>query len=172
MQRPWLNSWVGKISWRRDRLPTPVFLDFSCGSAGKESAWNAGDLGLIPRLGRSPGEGKGYPLQYSGLENSADCTVHGVAKSRTRLSDFQAFKGRHLNLWSTWALWQLSLRVSLASNRPQFRFSTAQSRGGRPLAVPFLPCHFLLFPSLRKSGQPFPLDDSSFSTGSLAKSLT
>ena len=58
--------------WRSDRLPTPVFLDFPCGSAGKESACNAGDLGLIPRLGRSPGEGKGYPLQYSGLENSME----------------------------------------------------------------------------------------------------
>ena len=48
-----------------------------------------GDLGLTPGLGRSPGEGKGYPLQYSGLENSFDCRVHGVIKSRTRLSDFQ-----------------------------------------------------------------------------------
>ena len=47
-----------------------------------------GDLGLIPRLGRSPGEGKSYPLQYSGLENSLDCIVHGVAQSPTRLSDF------------------------------------------------------------------------------------
>ena len=47
-----------------------------------------GDLGLIPRLGRFPGEGKDYPLQYSGLENSMDCTVPGVSKSRTRLSDF------------------------------------------------------------------------------------
>ena len=53
-----------------------------CGSAGKGSACNAGDLGLIPGLGRSPGEGKGYPLQYSGLENSMDYTVHRVAKSR------------------------------------------------------------------------------------------
>ena len=44
-------------------------LGFPCGSAGKESACNAGDLGSIPGLGRSPGEGKGYPLQYSGLEN-------------------------------------------------------------------------------------------------------
>ena len=60
------------------------------GSAGKESACNAGDLGSIPRLGRSPGEGKGYPLQYSGLENSLDCIVHGVAKSRTRLIDFHS----------------------------------------------------------------------------------
>ena len=49
-------------------------------------------LGSIPRLGRSPGEGKGYPLQYSGLENSKDHIVHGFAKSRTRLSDFQSWK--------------------------------------------------------------------------------
>ena len=55
---------------------------------GKESTHSAADLGLIPGLGRSPGEGKGYPLQYSGLENSMDCIVHGVAKSLTRLSDF------------------------------------------------------------------------------------
>ena len=61
---------------------------FSCGSAGKESTCNAGDLGSIPGLGRSPEEGKGYPLQYSGLQNSMDYIVHGVAKSRTQLSDF------------------------------------------------------------------------------------
>ena len=54
-----------------------------CSSAGKESTCNAEDLGLIPGLGRSPGEGKGYPLQYSGLENFMDCMVHGVAKSQT-----------------------------------------------------------------------------------------
>ena len=57
-------------------------------SVGKESACNAGDLGWIPGLGRSPGEGTGYPLQYSGLENSTDCIVHGVTKSRTQLSNF------------------------------------------------------------------------------------
>ena len=61
---------------------------FLCGSAGKESACNAGDLGSIPGLGRSPGKGNGYPLQYSGLENSMDrgawwATVHGVTKSHT-----------------------------------------------------------------------------------------
>ena len=61
---------------------------FPGGSAGKESACNAGDLDSITGLGRSPGERKGYPLQYSGLENSMDYTVHGVAKSRTQLSDF------------------------------------------------------------------------------------
>ena len=64
------------------------FLGFPGGSAGKESSCNAGDLGLIPGLGRSPGEGKGYPLQSSGLENSMDCIVHEVAKSWTQLSNF------------------------------------------------------------------------------------
>ena len=52
-----------------------------------------GDLGSIPGLGRSPGEGNGYPLQYSGLENSMDCVVHGVAKSQTQLSDFHFNSG-------------------------------------------------------------------------------
>ena len=66
---------------------------FPCGSAGKESACNVGDLGLISGLGRSPGEGNGYPLQYSCLENSMDrgtwqVLVHGVAKSWTQLSNF------------------------------------------------------------------------------------
>ena len=63
-------------------------LGFPDSSVGKESTYNAGDLGLIPGLGRSPGEGKDYPLQYSGLENSMDCIAHGVTKSRTQLSDF------------------------------------------------------------------------------------
>ena len=66
-----------------------MFLGFLCGSTGKESTFNAGDLGLIPGLGRSPGEGKSYPLQYFGLENSMDCTVRRVAKSRTQLGDFR-----------------------------------------------------------------------------------
>ena len=63
-------------------------LGFPAGSAGKESACNVGDLTLIPGLGRSPGEGSSYPFQYSGLENSMDCIVHGMAKSCTRLNDF------------------------------------------------------------------------------------
>ena len=58
------------------------------GSAGKEFASSTGDLGLTPGLGRSPGEGKDYPLQYSGLENSMDCIVHEVTKSQAQLSDF------------------------------------------------------------------------------------
>ena len=57
-------------------------MSFPGGSAGKESAYNAGDLGSIPGLGRSPGEGKGYPLQYPGLENSMDCIVHGLQRVR------------------------------------------------------------------------------------------
>ena len=65
----------------------PVFLGFLCGSAGKESTCNVGDLGLNAESGRSPGEGKGYLLQYSGLEKSRDCIAHGVTKSWTRLSD-------------------------------------------------------------------------------------
>ena len=83
MQKPQFNSWVRKIPWRRYRLPTPVFLDYPGGSAGKESTCNAEALGLIPGVGRSPGEGKGYSLQYSGLENSMDCIVHGVTKVHT-----------------------------------------------------------------------------------------
>ena len=67
-------------------------LGFPDSSVGKESACNAGDLGSIPRLGRSPGEGNGNPLQYSGLENPMDrgawwATGQGVAKSQTQLSD-------------------------------------------------------------------------------------
>ena len=72
-KRPRFDSWVGKIHWRRYRLLTLVFLGFSCGSAGEESTCNVGDLGSIPGLGRSPGEGKGYPPQCSGLENSMGC---------------------------------------------------------------------------------------------------
>ena len=62
--RPWFDSWVGKIPWRRDRLPTQVFLGFPCGSTGIESACNARDLGSMPGL-------------YSGLENSMDCSLSG-----------------------------------------------------------------------------------------------
>ena len=57
-------------------------MDFPCGSAGKESTCNAGQLGSVPGLGRSPGKGKGYPLQYSGLENSMDSIVMGSQKVR------------------------------------------------------------------------------------------
>ena len=75
-----------------------LYLGFPESSVGKESACNTGDLGSILGLGRSPGEGRGYPLQYSGLENSMDCIVHGVTKSRTRLNDF------HFTSFISWNL--------------------------------------------------------------------
>ena len=68
-RRPWFNSWIGKIPWRRNRLPSPVFMGFLGGSDSKESAYSVGDLGLISGLGRSPGGGHGNLLQYSCLEN-------------------------------------------------------------------------------------------------------
>ena len=77
-------------------LTLVCFTTVSCGSAGKESACNAGDLGLITGLGWSPGEGKGYPLQYSGLENSMDFVGHGSQRVRhnwaTFTSTFNTFK--------------------------------------------------------------------------------
>ena len=68
-KRPRFNSWVRKILWRRDKLPTPVSLGFPGGSDSKESSCNAGDLGLIPGLGRSSRGWHDNPLQYSCLEN-------------------------------------------------------------------------------------------------------
>ena len=66
MQETPVQSWVRKIPWRRDKLSTPVFLGFPDGSAGKESTSNAGDMaGFNPWVGKIPGEGKGYPFQYS-----------------------------------------------------------------------------------------------------------
>ena len=70
----------------RSKCPVPVFQFYSTvpdSSVGKESVCSVGDLGSIPELGGSPGEGKGYPLQYSHLGNSMDCIVHEVAKSWT-----------------------------------------------------------------------------------------
>ena len=75
------------------RTSPPVVEGFPDCSVGKESACNTGDPGSIPGSGKSTGEGKGYPLQYSGLENSMDCIVHGVAKSQIQLSYF------HFHLW-------------------------------------------------------------------------
>ena len=93
-----MNLKEGKVTKAKlnlyDRLKKSFIYSFkkylsACyGSAGKESACNVGDLGSIPGLGRPPGEGKGYPLQYPGLENYMDYIVHGVAKSQTQLSNF------------------------------------------------------------------------------------
>ena len=86
---PWAEKPVGYSPWGHKELDTTERLKgFLGGSAGKESACSAGDLGSVPRLGRSPGEGNGCPLQYPGLEKSMDggasqATVHGVEKSQT-----------------------------------------------------------------------------------------
>ena len=91
-------------------------LGFPCGSAGKESACNAGDPGSIAGLGRSPGEGIGYPLQYSGLENSMGSIVHGVAKSQTRLRDF------HSLTHSPTVLLTKKIQLSIDLNLPRLPF--------------------------------------------------
>ena len=108
-------------------LKSPAFVGefgLPCGSAGKESTCNAGDLGLIPGLGRFPGERKGYPLQYSGLENFMDCIAHGVSKSRTRLSDFH-FTSLHFfttsAAWEAWNILQEAGNPALSSLSRLFR---------------------------------------------------
>ena len=78
--------------WESFSLPLPQTTGFPYGSAGKESTCNVEDLGLTPGLGRSPGEAKGYQLQYSYLENSMDYTVYRVTKSRAQLS-FHYYSG-------------------------------------------------------------------------------
>ena len=90
-----------------------IYMDFLCGSAGKESTCNVQDLGSISGLGRSPGEEKGYPLQYSGLENSLDFIVHGVTMSQTWLSDF------HFHFWSSQQLQKKHLVKS--NSQSQFK---------------------------------------------------
>ena len=80
MQETWFESQIEKIRWKRDRLPIPVFLDFPCGSAGKESTCNVGDLGSVPGLGRSSGEGKGYP--FSILAQRIACIVQSMGSQR------------------------------------------------------------------------------------------
>ena len=124
---------------RRDRLPTPVFLGFPGGAAGKESAHNVGDLGSIPGMGRSPGKGKGYLIQYSGLENSMDYIVHGVTKSGHNWATFiftffmadQSSQTFHttLNLLAPFSLECLCLTLlhqsdSVCPFRPTFNLST------------------------------------------------
>ena len=83
MYQYWLTDTIMYQYW----LLLVYLLGFPGGSDGKESACSVGDLGLIPGLTRSPGEGNGYSLQYSGLENSMDYSLW-CAKSRTQLSDF------------------------------------------------------------------------------------
>ena len=85
---PGLIPGSGRFPWRTHRLPTPLSLGFLGGLAGKRVCPQCRRPGFDPGLGRSFGEGRGYPLQYSGLENSMDNIVHGVAKNWTWLSNF------------------------------------------------------------------------------------
>jgi len=96
---PFVEVWmdletVTELSQKEKNKYMTHILGFPHGWSGKESACNVGNLGSITGLGRSPGGGKDYPLQYSGLEKSKKCIAHGVAKSRTRLSDF------HFHMWN------------------------------------------------------------------------
>ena len=116
----------------------PLLEGFSGGSARKESACNAGDLGSIPGLGRSPGEGKGYPLQYSCLENSMDCAVHGVPKSQTLLIDFHFTSPT----WRGFQYLQNSSKILCVSN------------DGEPGPCPSAALDCLFLPSL--ASPPFP----------------
>ena len=146
------------MSWRRDRLPPPVFLGFPCGSAGKESACNAGDLGLIPGLGRSPGEGKGYPLQYSCLGNSMDCVAHRVAKRH----DWESFTHSLLTIsGSSMSPWlQISSSFSCINEvnfSPNGCFIECHS-------VPFLPCFEMLVFKVYLKWQVFFLSDVSLAS--------
>ena len=108
-----VQPWVRKFPWRNDRLPTPVFLGFPSGSDGKTSTCNAGDLGLIPGLGRSFGGGHGNPLQYSCLESTygqrilAGYTPWGHKESaRTEwLSPTQHFYRHWALLWTLEHSW-------------------------------------------------------------------
>ena len=121
--RPWFDSWVRKTHWRRDRLRTPVFLGLLGGSAGKESTCNAGDLGSIPRLARSPGEGKGYLIQYSGLQNSMDCTVYRVAKTIYAIIVIQIWAYYFIfidSIWNKVFIWIAEFLISSLSSTHRY----------------------------------------------------
>ena len=117
----WFLGWENH--WRRDWLPTPLFLGSPCGSADKESTCSAGDLGSIPGLGRSSGEGKGYPFQYSSLENFMDC-IEAMGSQRVRhdWATFisSAFSKFSLNIWKFTV--HILLKPSLENSPSQASF--------------------------------------------------
>ena len=100
MEKVWNSSGEWRVSWpeRRNKVSDPIKDVLLSAQLVKESACNAGDLGSIPGLGRFPGAGKGYPLQYSGLENSMDCIVHGVAKSWIQRSNVYSIHSLSIKL--------------------------------------------------------------------------
>ena len=106
-------------------------MGFPGGSDGKESTCHVGDLGSIPGLGRSPGEGNSYPLQYSGLENSTDCIAHVVAKRWTQLSDF------HFHF-------EASLMAQTVKNLPTVQDTWVQSLGWEDPLEKAMATHFII----------------------------
>ena len=127
------DSWVRKNPWRRDRLPTPVFMGYVVAQLIKNPTCNAGDLGSISRLGRTPGGGKGYPLEYSGLEKSMDCIVHGVAKSWTWLSNCHSLTHSNVIASTCMENQEMLWEVGLASQRlvDHLRFNDKQKHSRR-----------------------------------------
>ena len=112
-----------------------IFSGFPGGPSGKESPCNVGDLASNPGLGRSPGEGNGYPLQYSDLENSMDCIVHAVAKSRTQLKQF------HFHQASLVAQWVKSLSARKKTQGQSWVSKILWRRKWQPTPI-FLPGEF------------------------------
>ena len=112
IQESRFDSWVGKIHWRRDRIPTLVFLGFPCGSGGKEAACNEGHLGSTPGLGRSPGEEEGYTLQYSAWRIPWT-VVHGVAKSQTSETSKEKERVRGMSYSHSSSIFNIISHVSL-----------------------------------------------------------
>ena len=113
------DIWLAKLNNKWLDLGK-VYMGFPSSSVGKESACNMGDLGSITGLGRSPGEGKGYSLQYSGLENSMFCIVHGVTKSRTWLSDFSLSRYTHTSLYYTLLLQMVEMVQNFKNTMSSF----------------------------------------------------
>ena len=105
-------------------------MGFPGGSAGKESSSNVGDLGSIHGMGRSPGEGKGYPLQCSGMENSMNCIVHGVAKSQIWLSDFH-FHFTEENSERDEHTWPASWETYMQVRKQQLELDMEQQTGSK-----------------------------------------
>ena len=137
-RRPQFN--LGKIPWSRDRLPTPVFLGFPGGSNGKESTCNVGDLGSIPRLGRSPGGGHGNPLQDSCLEKPhGQGSLAGYSPWGHKESDMT----EHLSTahsTGSWTLWRLETAAMFTiDERKEISHSKTKLT---PIA--FLNCNILL----------------------------
>ena len=128
---PLSGRWISLSLWTSLVILPALMstLGFPGSSAGQESTCNAGDLGSIPGLGRFPREGKGYSFQYSGLDNSKDCIVHGVTKSQTRLSDL------HPNVYLAclakkdsflWLMWIRNIYLPLTA-KLYFRLFTISS---------------------------------------------